>query len=182
MQPQTTKYDQNASTNLDQDVNSSRLVKYAQNQTEIKEYLYAILSKEHPRLFEKYGPDFLAIDLAELLKDGEILCKLGSLLPASKVPNNPSTKFRSSKMPFVQMENISFFLSTCELVGLPHDEIFQTVDLYEAKDPYQVVITLMSFSRLANKIDASKFPHVVGARAARVKPNVPSKPFRLRTK
>ncbi|KAK6454524.1 calponin homology domain-containing protein [Scheffersomyces xylosifermentans] len=185
---QPTKFDQNADTNLDEDVNNSRAARYKSSQLEVKKYLQSTLTPHFPNLFDsKFGNGVNSnyintIDLADILHDGEVLCKLGSLLPASKVPNNPcKSKYKNSKMPFIQMENISFFLSICEAIGLPHDEIFQTVDLYESKDPYQVVITLMSFSRLANNIDSTAFPTVIGPKPVKVKPTIPTKPFKLRS-
>ena len=178
---QPTKLDQNAGTNLDQDLANSRSVRYDNNQMEVKQYLQNILKTEFPDLLSrKFGQEFGSIDLMEILKDGEVLCKLGSLLPKSKFPSNPSSKFKNSRMPFIQMENISFFLLACELIGMPHDEIFQTVDLYESKDPYQVIVTLMSFSRIVNQIDSLIFPVVIGPKSSRVKPPVPNKPYKLR--
>lgn len=71
-------------------------------------------------------------------------------------------------MPFVQMENISHFLRACQSPPLnlqPHD-VFLTVDLYEKKDPAQVIQCLGAFSRVANKINPSKFPTAIGGRSA----------------
>lgn len=112
----------------------------------------------------------------DILRDGILLCQLGNL---TNIPNNPCKKFKNSKMPFVQMENISLFLKTCEMVGVPHDEIFQTVDLYDGKDPYQVIVTLISFSRFANQLNGD-IP-VIGPKVAKIKPSVPTKPIRLRS-
>lgn len=180
---QPTKYDQEASTNIDMDLKISRTSKYEKNQLEVKQYLYDIITPTYPDLFtKKFSIDNVnglsTIDLMEMLKDGEVLCKLGSLIP---IPNNPTSKFKNSRMAFIQMENISFFLKLCELVGVSHDEIFQTVDLYELKDPYQVIITLMSLSRIVNSIDSNVFKYVIGPKPPKVKPNVPTKPLSLKT-
>lgn len=43
------------------------------------------------------------------------------------------------------------FLRASSNLGLPQYDLFQTVDLYESKDPAQVLQTLYSFSRYANK-------------------------------
>ncbi|EGW33101.1 uncharacterized protein SPAPADRAFT_137284 [Spathaspora passalidarum NRRL Y-27907] len=181
---QPTKLDQNANTNIDQDLANSRSTKYQERQLEVKQYLYDVITPHYPQLFtKKFSTDnttsfIKTVDLMDMLKDGEVLCKLGSLL--SDVPGNPTVKFKNSQMAFIQMENISFFLKLCELINLQHDEIFQTVDLYEKKDPYQVIVTLMSFSRLAHDIDSIKFPRVIGPKIVKVKPSVPNKPFKLR--
>jgi transgelin len=70
-------------------------------------------------------------------------------------------------MPFVQMENISHFLRACQSPPLnlqPHD-VFLTVDLYEHKDPAQVLQCLSAFSRVANQLAPSKFPTVIGPKS-----------------
>jgi hypothetical protein len=182
-QKQPTKMDQNATTNIDQDVANSRNIKYQNSQQEVKQYIYDTLQQKFSTLLpSKYGSgesiDLKSVELMDMLKDGEVLCRLGSLL---SIPTNPTTKFKNSKIPFIQMENISFFLSLCELIDLPHDEIFQTVDLFESKDPYQVIVTLMSFSRIANSIDSTSFPKVIGPKTVKIKPPVPVKPFKLRS-
>jgi hypothetical protein len=51
------------------------------------------------------------------------------------------------------MENIAAFLRAASSIGVPHHELFETVDLYEQKDPVQVLITLRSLSRNAFKVN-----------------------------
>lgn len=70
-------------------------------------------------------------------------------------------------MPFVQMENISHFLRACQMppLNLPPHDVFLTVDLYESKDPAQVLQCISAFSRRANAIQPSKFPRVLGAKS-----------------
>lgn len=116
-------------------------------------------------------------DLIEILKDGLLLCQIGDLFG---LPQSPTAKYRNSRMPFVQMENIMFFLKLCEMVGVSHDEMFQTVDIYERKDPYQVVVTLMALSRLAYTTKPDIFKTVIGPKAVKIKPQVPVKPYKLR--
>src|SRR5450432_3855626 len=79
----------------------------------------------------------------------------------------PGVKFKPSPMPFVQMENISHFLRACQSPPLnlqPHD-VFLTVDLFESKDPAQVIQCIGSFSRVANKLQPSRFPSVIGPKS-----------------
>ena len=67
-------------------------------------------------------------------------------------------------MPFVQMENISHFLRAIQLPPLslqPHD-VFLTVDLYESKDPAQVLQCMGAFSRVANAANPSVFKRTIG--------------------
>lgn len=75
-------------------------------------------------------------------------------------------------MPFVQMENISHFLRACKSspLNLQEHDMFLTVDLYEAKDPAQVLQCLGAFSRAANMAKPSAFPSVIGPRAAGLSP------------
>ncbi|KAL8713800.1 MAG: hypothetical protein Q9220_002327, partial [cf. Caloplaca sp. 1 TL-2023] len=65
------------------------------------------------------------------------------------------------------MENISHFLRACKSppLSLQAHDIFQTVDLYESKDPAQVLTCISAFSRRANAIQPAKFPTVIGARS-----------------
>ena len=102
-------------------------------------------------------------DLLEALKDGVALCRL-----ANKAIPPPGIRFKKSAMPFVQMENISHFLRACQAppLNLQQHDTFLTVDLYEAKDPAQVMQCLSAFSRAANKANPSAFPSVIGARPA----------------
>ncbi|KAI3399385.1 hypothetical protein diail_7112 [Diaporthe ilicicola] len=109
----------------------------------------------------------LSGDLLESLKDGVALCKLVNLA----VPP-PGVKFKTSAMPFVQMENISHFLRACKAppLNLQEHDMFLTVDLYEAKDPTQVLQCLGAFSRAANKANPSAFPTSIGPRASGLSP------------
>ena len=69
-------------------------------------------------------------------------------------------------MPFVQMENISLFLRACQAppLNLQQHDMFLTVDLYEQKDPAQVLQCLGAFSRAANSVNPSAFPTAIGPR------------------
>lgn len=70
-------------------------------------------------------------------------------------------------MPFVQMENISIFLDSCKNppFNLHSHDVFLTVDLYESKDPAQVLQCIGSFSRAANRVNPSAFPQPIGAKS-----------------
>lgn len=62
------------------------------------------------------------------------------------------------------MENISHFLSFVSRppVSLAAHDVFLTVDLFEQKDPAQVIQCLGAFSRVANKLDPIAFPTTIG--------------------
>jgi len=87
---------------------------------------------------EVLGPD----RFHEALKDGIILCKL-----ADKIIGK--VKFNSMKVPFKQMENINNFLLACEKYGVNKTDLFQTVDLYENQNLWQVVLGIYALGRKA---------------------------------
>lgn len=70
-------------------------------------------------------------------------------------------------MPFVQMENISHFLRACEMppLSLPAHDRFLTVDLYDRKDPAQVLQCIAAFSRRANIVNPGDFPTPLGGKS-----------------
>lgn len=51
-------------------------------------------------------------------------------------------------MPFKIMENIGNFLAACSKLGVADSDMFQTVDLYEAKNMSQVLQTLSTLRRI----------------------------------
>jgi len=87
---------------------------------------------------EPLGPD----RFHSALKDGIILCKLANAIIGG-------VKFNSMKVPFKQMENITNFLTACEKYGVNKTDLFQTVDLYEKQNLWQVVLTIFALGRKA---------------------------------
>lgn len=78
----------------------------------------------------------------EVLKDGVILCKLANALQPGSIK-----KINESKMAFKCMENISAFLECAKNFGVPTQETFQSVDLWERQNLNSVVICLQSLGR-----------------------------------
>jgi hypothetical protein len=70
---------------------------------------------------------------------------VNAVLPESKL--KPS----SSKIAFKQMENVGNFLKAINHAGVATHDQFQTVDLYENKNIVQVIDTILTFSRIAQK-------------------------------
>ncbi|KAF7589753.1 hypothetical protein BBP40_003902 [Aspergillus hancockii] len=135
-------------TSLDKDLRSLRLSRYTpQAAAEVRDWIEEVLHERLP-----------AGDLLDALKDGVALCRLVNLAVS------PGVKYKQSSMPFVQMENISHFLRACQIppLSLPPHDVFLTVDLYEAKDPAQVLQCLVAFSRRANALQPGKFPRAIG--------------------
>ncbi|KAL0931035.1 calponin [Colletotrichum truncatum] len=139
-------------TSLDKDLRKLRLDKYTPAAAkEVSSWIESII-----------GERLSGGDLLESLKDGVALCKLINLA----VPP-PGVKFKKSAMPFVQMENISHFLRACKEppLNLQEHDVFLTVDLYEQKDPAQVLQCLGAFSRAAHAANPAKFPTTIGGRS-----------------
>jgi len=90
-----------------------------------------------------------------VLKDGVVLCKLMNKIKPGAVP-----KFKEKGPPFVMMENVSAFQKAVKAYGVPDEEIFQTVDLWEGKNVPQVTICLYALGRVTQKHDDYKGPAV----------------------
>ncbi|KAI5925009.1 hypothetical protein F4810DRAFT_662523 [Camillea tinctor] len=139
-------------TSLDKDLRRMRLEKYTPAAAnEARSWIEDVLG-------EKLG----SADLLDALKDGVALCKLVNLALGSS-----TVKFKKSAMPFVQMENISHFLRACRSppINLLEHDVFLTVDLFEKKDPAQVLQCLSAFSRAANLVNPSAFPNPIGPKS-----------------
>ncbi|KAI7861415.1 calponin homology domain-containing protein [Spinellus fusiger] len=98
---------------------------------------------------ETIGEPLSSLDFHESLKNGVVLCKVIEKLVPGK------GKHKVSAMPFIQMENISTFLSGAEALGVPKHDLFQTVDLYERKNMTQVVDAIFSVSRYGYRAGTS---------------------------
>ncbi|KYK57781.1 hypothetical protein DCS_04794 [Drechmeria coniospora] len=158
-------------TSLDKDLRKMRLDKYTPAAArEAQGWIESIL-----------GEKLSGSDLLDGLKDGVALCRLINMA----VPP-PGIKFKKSPMPFVQMENISHFLRACQAppFNLQQHDTFLTVDLYEQKDPAQVLQCLGAFSRAANALRPNRFPSAIGpkTRIGAMSPerSGPKSPTRLR--
>ncbi|KAF5677958.1 calponin [Fusarium heterosporum] len=136
-------------SSLDKDLRKMRLEKYTPAAAnEARTWIEDILGESLP-----------SSDLLEGLKDGVALCKLANLaLPP------PGVRFKKSAMPFVQMENISLFLRACQSppLNLQQHDTFLTVDLFEQKDPTQVLQCIVAFSRAACAANPRNFPTSIG--------------------
>lgn len=155
-------------SSLDKDLRNSRLGKYTpQAANEARGWIE-----------EALGEQIANGDLLGALKDGVALCRYGirfemliSVLMhtfrlVNLVSDRPGIRYKQSSMPFVQMENISHFLRACQSPPInlqPHD-VFQTVDLYEAKDPAQVLQCIGAFSRKAHALQPVKFASAIGGK------------------
>eukprot|EP01086_Lenisia_limosa_P013222 TRINITY_DN42136_c0_g1_i1.p1 TRINITY_DN42136_c0_g1~~TRINITY_DN42136_c0_g1_i1.p1 ORF type:complete len:165 (+),score=76.74 TRINITY_DN42136_c0_g1_i1:206-700(+) len=83
-------------------------------------------------------------DFHEALKDGVTLCTVMNTCKPGAIK-----KINKMKMPFMQMENISNYLTACTALGVPAPELFQTVDLFEKQNMGAVVQNIHALSRHA---------------------------------
>lgn len=90
------------------------------------------------------GEKFPMADFMGSLRNGVLLIKLANKALAP----GKTLKYSESNLPFKQMENINSFLDVSQkILECPANDLFQTVDLYEAKNPLQVLNALFSFAR-----------------------------------
>lgn len=110
----------------------------AQQKQELLEWIGAVVGEKLPA-----GP------FEKVLKDGVVLCKLINKLKPGSVK-----KIHAKGGNFVLMQNIEAFQGGMKGYGVPQDEIFQTVDLFEARNVHQVVLSLGALARItSNKPD-----------------------------
>lgn len=130
---------------FDRDLKAKEKAKYDDRFEEMSsEAAIWICEVLHRPMFEFTQEDDDDDDLCTHLKDGTILCALANTV----IPN--SIRYKSSTMPFIQMENISAFLTfSATKLRIPQHDLFQTIDLYERKNIFQVVQAIHTFSRYA---------------------------------
>ncbi|XP_050520104.1 muscle-specific protein 20 [Daktulosphaira vitifoliae] len=103
-----------------------------QQEKEAQEWVEIILKKKFPA----------GVSFEEYLKDGQVLCQLINVISPGAVP-----KYNTTGGQFKMMENINLFQKACKAYGVADVDVFQTVDLWEAKDIAQVVCTLFALGR-----------------------------------
>lgn len=112
-----------------------------EKEQEVRLWIEAVIGEPidpHVPSHETLGPERFHL----ALKDGIILCKLAARI-MGRVQCN------TSKLAFKQMENINNFLLACENYGVAKTDLFQTVDLYENQNLWQVVLTIFALGRKA---------------------------------
>jgi len=127
------------------------------------------------RLSDKYNPNMekearewiesvtgapLQGSFAESLKSGVVLCNL-----INNIKPKTIKKINTFNRPFMQMENIKFFLESAKMLGVPEPDLFMTVDLFEEKNMTQVVQGIHSLGRACQKVEGYNGP-TIGAKLA----------------
>eukprot|EP00727_Mastigamoeba_balamuthi_P006356 m51a1_g2340 putative involucrin repeat-containing protein (211) ;mRNA; f:552474-553273 len=89
------------------------------------------------------------------LKNGVALCK------AVNAAKPGMCRYTTSRMPFRVMENINSFLEACRALGMRTTDLFQTVDLYEAKNMICVLQCIAALHRILGNGMPSTLPRTV---------------------
>ena len=72
-------------------------------------------------------------------------CRMANVLRPGSIPRKKYEK--TPRLAFKQMELIELFIDSVKAFGVPDEERFQTVDLYEEQSLYQVLICLQTLAR-----------------------------------
>ncbi|MES1915731.1 MAG: hypothetical protein MHM6MM_007636 [Cercozoa sp. M6MM] len=101
-------------------------------------------------------------DFHASLKSGVLLCKLINTIKAGSV-----RKISTSRMAFMQRENIVAYLNACKALGMRDTDCFVTQDLFEGDNLGLVVDQLFSLSALARaKVASFNGPYLGDVRLA----------------
>ncbi|KAI8645002.1 kinase-like domain-containing protein, partial [Parasitella parasitica] len=84
--------------------------------------------------------------LFEELKDGVLLCNLVNKLKPGTIKH-----VGQRDLSFIKMDNITRFLQGARQLGLKSAQLFETIDLFEAKDMTAVIHTILALSCLTEK-------------------------------
>lgn len=69
----------------------------------------------------------------------------------NKISPGAVAKFKQSGPAFLLMENVQAFLAAIKKYGVPDEEVFQTPDLFEARNISQVTLCLYALARTTQK-------------------------------
>merc|ERR1739844_1784 len=106
-----------------------------EQEQEVRDWIEAVLEEPLP-----------AGDYEEVLKDGVVLCRM-----MNKIVPDSIKKFKQKGPAFLLMENVQSFLAAIKKYGVPDEEVFQTPDLFEARNISQVTLRLYSLARTTQK-------------------------------
>jgi len=152
------QFDNNVITNkdgipiygLDLELEAKKMAKYDKEmENDVRYWIEAVT-----------GEQFKHEDFQESLKDGILLCKLCNVVKPGSIP-----KINTSRLPFMQMENIGYFLKAADEMGLPKHDAFRTVDLFEGKNIPVVIQSLFIFGSVVQKLPGYNGP-ILGVKLA----------------
>jgi hypothetical protein len=82
----------------------------------------------------------------DIIQDGTVLCRVMNKLQPGSI-----SKINEAGGQFKMMENINNFQKAIQSYGVPKQDVFQTVDLWEKKDISQVTCCLYALGRTTYK-------------------------------
>jgi|ERR1711988_72366 len=91
---------------------------------------------------QSIGPNFW-----DGLKSGVLLCEV-----VNRIRPGTIKKINRNNMPFMQMENIDNYIKACNVLGVPSEYQFLTVELYEQKNVNSVLENIHALGRTAQSI------------------------------
>jgi len=106
-------------------------------------------------IYEVVGEPAPEVPIEDALRDGVVLCKLINKLKPGAVD-----KIATGGSGYVLMENINKFLKACQDYGVPHDQLFPTVALYEKKNIPEVTGGIIALARAVSVNADWKGPQV----------------------
>ena len=101
-----------------------------------------------------FSPPSGVDDVHAALEDGVVLCKLFNAIAGKADPIRFSEE---GQMVFAKMERIGLFVDAITAYGVQQEYIFRTIDLYEKKNMWAVILGLRAFALEAAKQGFGKF-------------------------
>jgi len=97
----------------------------------------------------------LSGNFQEDLKSGVVLCKLINAISPGAVK-----RFKDSRMPFIQRENITNYVKACKKLGMRETDVFVTDDLFSGNDLSVVLMQIFSLSKISLGVHGFQGPYV----------------------
>ncbi|GAU88027.1 hypothetical protein RvY_00799 [Ramazzottius varieornatus] len=82
----------------------------------------------------------------DILQDGDVLCRFMQKIRPDLMP-----KYKKYEMAAKQRENVAMFSKCCEQMGVRDTDLFQTIDLFERKDPVAVANCISRLGSILQK-------------------------------
>eukprot|EP01116_Phalansterium_solitarium_P024595 TRINITY_DN9046_c0_g1_i2.p1 TRINITY_DN9046_c0_g1~~TRINITY_DN9046_c0_g1_i2.p1 ORF type:complete len:565 (+),score=100.93 TRINITY_DN9046_c0_g1_i2:167-1861(+) len=106
---------------------------------DVKDFAYARRKEEVQLWLEDVFEQEFEGDVLDIIRDGTMLCELVNKIIPGSIPKI----HKASSPEFFHRENIKFFVDVCETLGLTQAQLFTSTDLYDQKNPRQVISALL---------------------------------------
>ena len=98
------------------------------------------------------------INFHEWLQDGSVLCRIFSAIQPGKIAPKHLIQVTLTT-PFKQLDNINMYLNAVRKYGIREEDMFVSLDLYEANDLTQVISNIYALDRIAH-LNGWNGPHL----------------------